>query len=319
VVTTAIVAPIKVTKNNSNLSIISSNTNKLNITIINQDKIKTNENTNINSILLSQVSKSKIDNMINNYFGFNSSNKVNKNQSKNITNIINNSFIKKDLCKNIKFLHDSILNLKNKDQIILDKTKQSIHKLYIKQHLDTVFIQKSEFSKVHNLSKKGQYTNFRVCYGSGLVGGEASSNENFQTNSYNNQESNTNTVSSFTSFNPLILTLNIYLDPTSVSNVINLLNYIKSKVFETISTVGDAESLLGQYLQENIEDPEIAAAGVIIKIFGWILKILDCIGVAIINSILNTLYQAQEDNEGATIHLFCGWIYVGTSLGEDMW
>ena len=77
-VTTAIVAPIKVTKNNSNLSIISSNTNKLNITIINQDKIKTNENTNINSILLSQVSKSKIDNMINNYFGFNSSNKVNK-------------------------------------------------------------------------------------------------------------------------------------------------------------------------------------------------------------------------------------------------
>ncbi|MBO6023171.1 hypothetical protein J6P51_04415 [bacterium] len=75
--TTAIVAPIKVTKNNSNLSIISSNTNKPNITIINQDKIKTHENTNINSILLSQVSQSKMDNMINNYFGFNSSNKDN--------------------------------------------------------------------------------------------------------------------------------------------------------------------------------------------------------------------------------------------------
>lgn len=42
-VKTAIIAPIKVTKNNSNLSIISSNTNKPNITIINQDKIKTNK------------------------------------------------------------------------------------------------------------------------------------------------------------------------------------------------------------------------------------------------------------------------------------
>ncbi|MBO6072539.1 hypothetical protein J6P59_02680 [bacterium] len=58
------------------------------------------------------------------------------------------------------------------------------------------------------------------------------------------------------------------MDSSDVSNTINLLNYIKTKVFGTISNVGDAEALVGQYFQQNIEDPEVAAAGAIIKIFG---------------------------------------------------
>ena len=172
--------------------------------------------------------------------------KVNKNQSKNIKNIINNSFIKKDLCKNIKFLYDSILNLKNKDQIILNKTKELIHKFYVKQNSNTILIQKNEFSKIYNSYKKIPYINFvhlnyyhsLIGYCGGGYGSCQSCQQNIQTNTYNTQEStNANNVQSFTSFNIWDLCLNIYLDSSDVSNTINLLNYIKTKVFGTISNV----------------------------------------------------------------------------------
>ena len=59
VTTTAIVSPIEITKNNKNSNIASTSPN-----IINK-QIKTTKNTNIDSIL-SQVPKSKLENIINN-------------------------------------------------------------------------------------------------------------------------------------------------------------------------------------------------------------------------------------------------------------
>ena len=217
VITSTIITPIEITKNISTSS---------NINGINKNKFAINNNRNIDSNLF----------------------KVNKNQSKNITNIINNSFIKKDLCKNIKFLHDSILNLKNKDQIILNKTKELIHKFYVKQNSNTILIQKNEFSKIYNSYKKIPYINFVHLnyyhswiggyYGGGGYGSCQPCQQNIQTNTYNTQEStNANNVQSFTSFNIWDLCLNIYLDSSDVSNTINLLNYIKTKVFGTISNV----------------------------------------------------------------------------------
>ena len=72
VLTTAAVVPVEVAKNNnsSNLIVTSNTRSKQNSSNINQSKIITNKNLNINSILLFDIPENKIDNMMNNYFYF---------------------------------------------------------------------------------------------------------------------------------------------------------------------------------------------------------------------------------------------------------
>lgn len=111
VTTTAIVSPIEITKNNKNSNIASTSPN-----IINK-QIKTTKNTNIDSIL-SQVPKSKLENIINNLYS--------NNQSKT----------------NISFIKSSSVN--NNHKIIEEKAKQIINDLYTHKITYNTLIQQTK-------------------------------------------------------------------------------------------------------------------------------------------------------------------------------
>ena len=112
--------------------------------------------------------------------------------------------------------------------------------------------------------------------------------------------------------------LNVYYNPSNVSSYINFLNYVKNDYLNPMSDASSFSSGLANSLQnEDNEDSDIAAR--LLKIYGCLLKIASSIGDGIINSMLNTLYVAQNNNEGATTHWLFGFIYVGTSLGNQEW
>lgn len=112
--------------------------------------------------------------------------------------------------------------------------------------------------------------------------------------------------------------LNVYYNPSNVSSYINFLNYIKNDYLNPMSDASSFSSNLANSLQdEDNEDSDIAAS--LLNIYGCLLKIASSIGDGIINSMLNTLYVAQNNNEGATTHWLFGFIYVGTSLGNNKW
>lgn len=128
--TSAVVVPIEVTKNNntSNLIVTSNTGSKQNPSNINQSKIITNENLNINSILLSDIPENKIDNMMNNYFNSKSSNK-----------------------NNAMFIQTSNIHHSNynKDKIIIHKARQIVNELYTKKLSLTSLIEKNKYISLH--------------------------------------------------------------------------------------------------------------------------------------------------------------------------
>ena len=134
--TAAVVAPVEVTKNNnsSNLIVTSNTRSKQNTSNINQNKIITNKNLNIKSILLFDIPENKIDNMMNNYFISNSSNK-------NSAMFIQTSNI-----------HHSNYN---KDKIIIHKAKQIVNELYTKKLSLTSLIEKIKYISLHLYIPKG--------------------------------------------------------------------------------------------------------------------------------------------------------------------
>ena len=146
--TTAIVTPIEITKksNDNNSSIMTNN--------INNTKISTTTNHNVNSIL-SKVPETKVENIINNYFAINS--------SKN----------------NILFIQES--SNTNKDGIIVNKAKQIVNELYtnqislstLRQNIqnkfnDLTITQKeyiqSRIKKQENLNNKVNSKSLMFCY-----------------------------------------------------------------------------------------------------------------------------------------------------------
>ena len=116
--TTAIVTPIEITKkcSDNNSSIITNN--------INNTKICTTTNHNVNSIL-SKVPETKVENIINNYFVINS--------SKNKTLFIQES------------------SNTNKDRIIVNKAKQIVNELYTNQ-ISLSTLRKNIQNKFNNLT-----------------------------------------------------------------------------------------------------------------------------------------------------------------------
>ncbi|MBO7044046.1 hypothetical protein J6W34_05870 [bacterium] len=129
VVTTAIVSPIEITKNNKNSNIASTSPN-----IINK-QIKTTKNTNIDSVL-SEVPKSKLENIINNLYS--------NNQSK--TNI---SFVKST-------------SLYNDHKIIIEKAKQIINDLYTNKITYNTLIQQTK-NKFNDLTPQQKaYINNKI-------------------------------------------------------------------------------------------------------------------------------------------------------------
>ena len=112
--------------------------------------------------------------------------------------------------------------------------------------------------------------------------------------------------------------LNVYYNPSNVTSYINFLNYVKNDYLNPISSIGSSSNQIASSLEnEANEDADIASS--LLKIFGCLLKIASSLGDSIINSMLNTLYVAQNNNEGATTHWLFGFIYVGTSLGNQEW
>ena len=129
VVTTAIVSPIEITKNNKNSNIASTLPN-----IINK-QIKTTKNTNIDSVL-SEVPKLKLENIINNLYT--------NNPSK--TNI---SFIKTS-------------SLYNNHKIIEEKAKQIINDLYTNKLTYSTLIQQTK-NKFNDLTaQQKSYINNKI-------------------------------------------------------------------------------------------------------------------------------------------------------------
>lgn len=129
VVTTAIVSPIEITKNNKNSNIASTSPN-----IINK-QIQTTKSTNIDSIL-SQVPKSKLENIINNLYT--------NNPSKT----------------NISFIKTSSVN--NNHKIIEEKAKQIINDLYTHKITYSTLIQQTK-NKFNDLTAKEKaYINNKI-------------------------------------------------------------------------------------------------------------------------------------------------------------
>ena len=128
-VTTAIVSPIEITKNNKNSNIASTSSN-----IINK-QIKTTKNTNIDSVL-SEVPKSKLENIINNLYS--------NNQSKT----------------NISFIKTSSVN--NNNKIIEEKAKQIINNLYTHKITYNTLIQQTK-NKFNDLTAQQKaYINNKI-------------------------------------------------------------------------------------------------------------------------------------------------------------
>ena len=129
VVTTAIVSPIEITKNNKNSNIASTSPN-----IINK-QIKTTKNTNIDSVL-SQVPKLKLENIINNLYS--------NNPSKT----------------NISFIESS--SVYNNHKIIVEKAKQIINELYTNKITYNTLIQQTK-NKFNDLTAQQKaYINNKI-------------------------------------------------------------------------------------------------------------------------------------------------------------
>ena len=113
-------------------------------------------------------------------------------------------------------------------------------------------------------------------------------------------------------------TLNVYYDQSDVPNYINFLEYIKNDILSSANVVGSiSNKLANKFAEEDNEYSDIAAS--LLEIYGTLLKLVSKIGDDIINNMLNTLNIAQNNGEGCTTHWLFGFIYLGSSLGNNEW